>query len=193
MRPLQFFAVEVDMELKEIAALGGVGLLLTLIQISPIKIDPWTAIWKLIKKGLRAVGRAINSEVMEEVKAVRTDLTAEVQAVRADLSAEVTEVKTDLSSVKDTVAAVQTNVVEMGTANEEQAMINARARILRFGDELLHKVRHSKDHFDSVLKDAKTYENYCREHQNFENGVTEPTIQRIRDVYDACLESNDFL
>lgn len=181
------------MTLKEIAALGGVGLLLTIIQISPIKIDPWTALWKLVKKGLRVVGRSINSEVMEEVKAVRTDLTAEVQAVRADLSAEVTEVKTDLSSVKATVAAVQTNVVEMGTANEEQAMISARARILRFGDELLHKVRHSKDHFESVLRDARHYELYCQAHEHFENGVTEPTIKRIRDVYEACLETNDFL
>ena len=43
------------MTLKEILAGGGVGLvlLLSLVQISPIKFNPWTAI-------ARAIGKAIN-------------------------------------------------------------------------------------------------------------------------------------
>ncbi len=47
------------MTLSEILLAGGGGLavLLTLIQISPIKIDPWSAI-------ARALGRAINGEVL---------------------------------------------------------------------------------------------------------------------------------
>ena len=43
---------------------GGVALiLLTLIQIAPIKINPWSAIAK-------AIGRAINGELIHEVKTV---------------------------------------------------------------------------------------------------------------------------
>ena len=50
------------MTLKEIL-LGGGGtlfVLLTLIQLAPIKINPWSAMAK-------AFGRAINSEVLEKV------------------------------------------------------------------------------------------------------------------------------
>lgn len=57
------------MALKEIL-LGGGGVLLvllTLIQIAPLKINPWSAIAK-------AVGRAINSEVLDKVGKLEKDL-----------------------------------------------------------------------------------------------------------------------
>ena len=52
------------MTLKEILFGGGSALfvLLTLLQLAPIKINPWSAIAK-------AFGRAINSEVLESSKA----------------------------------------------------------------------------------------------------------------------------
>ena len=161
------------MELKEIVALGGggLGLLLTLIQVSPIKVNPWSFVWGLIKKGLRAIGRLINGEVMEEVRSMKVDMEA----------------------MKATVNNVQKEMTEMKEESQDTAMENIRARILRFGDEVLHKRRHTKDHFDSILRDAQKYEDYCKTHEHFENGVTEPTIRRIRDVYDTCLEENDFL
>ena len=48
---------------------GGVFVLLTLLQIAPIKINPWSAIAK-------TVGRAINAEVLkelDEMKSVQKD------------------------------------------------------------------------------------------------------------------------
>lgn len=54
------------MTIKEILTGGGVGLvlLLSLVQISPIKINPWTFI-------ARAIGKAINGEVIAETKATK--------------------------------------------------------------------------------------------------------------------------
>lgn len=46
---------------------GGLFILLTIIQISPIKIDPWT--WLA-----RKIGRAINGEVIDEVKTMRREI-----------------------------------------------------------------------------------------------------------------------
>ena len=57
------------MTLKEIL-LGGGGtlfVLLTLIQLAPIKINPWSAMAK-------AFGRAINSEVLEKVGRLESEL-----------------------------------------------------------------------------------------------------------------------
>ena len=54
------------MELKEILLNGGgaVLVLMTLVQIAPIKINPWSAIAKMI-------GRAINADVMSEIKEIK--------------------------------------------------------------------------------------------------------------------------
>lgn len=52
------------MELKTILGYSGgaLAILLTLIQITPIKINPWSAI-------ARAIGRAINGDVLESIQA----------------------------------------------------------------------------------------------------------------------------
>lgn len=117
----------------------------TLIQISPIKVNPWSWIAK-------AIGRAINAEVMQKMNKLEKDL----------------EKQKDYS--------------------EEQAAKGCRIRILRFGDEILHGVHHSKEHFDQILLDVTEYENYCREHPDFKNNVTVMTTSRIKATYQYCLE-----
>lgn len=59
------------MSLEEIL-LGGGGVLLaamTLIQVAPIKVNPWSAVAK-------AIGRAINGEVIAKVDQLERDLVA---------------------------------------------------------------------------------------------------------------------
>lgn len=55
--------------IKEIGLLsgGGILILMSLIQISPIKFNPWTWI-------ARKVGKAINGEVIDEVKTLRQEV-----------------------------------------------------------------------------------------------------------------------
>lgn len=66
------------MNIETIAShvLSGVGLgnltviffaIVSLIQISPIKIDPWSKLFKWI-------GKSINGEVMDEIKSIKDDL-----------------------------------------------------------------------------------------------------------------------
>ncbi len=54
------------MSVQEIVAGGGISLivLLTLVQITPIKINPWTAL-------TRALGNAINRDVLAEIAEVK--------------------------------------------------------------------------------------------------------------------------
>lgn len=67
------------MALKDVLLGGGSTLfvVLTLIQIAPIKINPWSAIAK-------AFGRAINSEVLEKVD----KLESELKGVRSGMAEE---------------------------------------------------------------------------------------------------------
>ena len=76
---------------------------------------------------------------------------------------------------------------------EERHVIDARLRIIRFGDELLHDVHHSKDYFDQILLDITAYEQYCTVHPEFKNNVTSMTAERIKEVYHDCLKEHSFL
>ena len=103
------------MSVNELVAGGGgvVLVLLTLIQIAPIEVNPWSAI-------AAAIGRAINREVIARME-----------------------------KLSDDVATIQRTM-------DERDAILCRSRILLFGDEILHEVRHSKEHFDQILLDIST-------------------------------------
>ena len=130
---------------------GGLFLIaaMTVLQIAPIKINPWSWVAKRI-------GKAINGDVISKVE----NLEKEMSTLRKDIT--------------------------------EQAVINCRVRILRFGDELLRDVHHSKDCFDQTLRDIDIYENYCRSHADFQNNVTIITVQHIKEIYNQLLSSGDF-
>ncbi len=141
-----------EIALREVITDSGIVLLLilTVIQIAPIKVNPWGWIAK-------KVGQAVNGELITKVD----KLEIEMQKITAEA--------------------------------QENTIINCRIRVLRFGDEILHGVEHSRNHFEQILRDIDQYEKYCHEHPAFENGVTDATIARIKDVYRHLLETNGFL
>lgn len=76
---------------------------------------------------------------------------------------------------------------------DEKAMHDRRNRILRFNDEILHKQRHSKEHFDQILIDISDYELYCDNHEDFKNNVANLAITNVKTTYAKCLAENSFL
>jgi len=93
----------------------------------------------------------------------------------------------------DKVDSLDTKVVEIEDAVKEQNAITCRVRILRFGDEITHGDKHSKESFDQVLADIDTYEKYCHDHPEFKNNKTVITTKKIKDNYAERIEKNDFL
>ena len=91
------------------------------------------------------------------------------------------------------VDALTKKVDDMEADISQDRAQTARSRILRFGDELRLKQKHSKDMFDSILIDVDTYEKYCAKHEDFSNNVTLATITIVKDVYQECLINNEFL
>lgn len=77
--------------------------------------------------------------------------------------------------------------------SEEREATTCRARIMRFGDEILQKRKHTKEHFDQILLDITFYEDYCDTHPKFRNSIAVATIANIRRVYDECLRDHTFL
>lgn len=95
--------------------------------------------------------------------------------------------------VLEKVEEMERELTKMRDANEEQVVINSRYRILRFGDEVLHDIKHSKDHFEQILLDISAYDRYCEKHEDFANNITKTTSQIILERYKKCLEENSFL
>lgn len=129
----------------------------TFVEVSKIKINPWSAL-------ARFIGRALNGDVIERMD-------------KLDGRMEQIEKRQDQSEAADKM----------------RDALSQRNRILRFGDELLHDKKHSKEHFDEILRDIDRYEKYCEEHREFENGTTVATNKHIKDTYRRLLESHDFL
>lgn len=143
------------MTLNDIALLignnGGVVAVLllvfmSLVEISPIKINPWS--W---------LGNQLNKGIISKLEKVEKD---------------VAEVKREVG---------------------ESSAVTSRYRILRFDDEILHEVKHSKEHFDQILLDIDVYERFCDDHPDFKNNLAVMAIKHIKEIYAKCSRENSFL
>ena len=128
---------------------GGLALLLTLIQIAPVKINPWSAL-------ARALGKAFNGEVISRLDGLEKSLDEHIKA----------------DAEKD--------------ADEH------RRRILRFNNELICEIPHTREEFLEALSDIDFYERYCREHKAYKNNRCSHAIANINRVYDDRLKLHDF-
>ena len=137
-------------------------MVLSLVEISPIKINPWSVLIKWIAKLLGIV-----------------------------------DLKTDMVQVRDRMDELEKKIDQMKISEKEKEQIKealaARRRILRFNDELLLKIKHSKEMFNDILKDITDYDNYCRTHPDFVNQRAVFAEQNVGKAYKKCMEENDFL
>ena len=110
------------------------------------------------------LGRAINSDVIKE-----------------------------LETVKQTQADTKKQLEEHINTNDKREADYCRARILRFNNELIRQIPHTKEEFVEILKDIDDYERYCKEHTDYANGRAVHAIANIGRVYDERLQKRDFL
>lgn len=131
--------------------------LMSLIEISPIKLNPLGFIAKMI-------GRALNKEMLDQIN----------------------DIKTEVKSMDQKIEKLDYRV-------DESNAIQARSRILRFGDEVSHGQNHSRDHFQQIFVDITNYDSFCTDHPDFKNNMTKITAKRIEDDYVERDKTNNFL
>lgn len=131
--------------------------LATVVEIAPIKLDPWSSLFK-------AIGKLLNKDTNDKLD----------------------------KQGKDLEMLHEQNKVIVETLERKDAE-DARNHILRFGDEIKNKVRHSEEYFNQILDDITKYEQYCETHKDFKNARTVATVQIINEVYQKCLKEKDFL
>ena len=129
---------------------GGLALLLTLIQIAPVKVNPWSFL-------ARALGKAFNGEVISRLDGLEKTLCDHIHT------------------------------------DEERNADEYRRRILRFNNELICEIPHTREEFLEVLSDIDGYEGYCKTHPDYKNNRCVHAIANISRVYDDRLKEHDFL
>lgn len=133
------------MNLKDIWAAWGpvmvtpaIIVLLSLVEIAPIKINPWSAIIGFLSKNLNA------------------DVTQRLEAMQQRLE------------------EMQKKLDEHVVTDDDREARSWRTQILRFNDELIHGVRHTKEHFDEMLDIVHDYEDYWPKAQKFPEWQVRP-------------------
>ena len=94
---------------------------------------------------------------------------------------------------KDKLEEIKQSLDAHCKADDERYIKQCRTRILRFNDEVIRNVRHTKEHFDDVLDDITEYTRYCKEHEDFKNEKAVMAIANVKRVYQFCEENDCFL
>ena len=150
---MTFFDIASFLENNSGLITAGVVLVLSLVEISPIKINPWSWLGGLINKPL--------IERMDKQEKSTAELMNEISQIRKEVN--------------------------------ENSATSARYRILRFDDELLHDIKHTKEHFDQILVDIDIYEKFCTRNPDFRNNLETMAISHVKNVYQRCITDNSFL
>ena len=95
--------------------------------------------------------------------------------------------------LKSEMKIIRVEFGEMKDAEELKEAKNSRRRILRFNDEIINHVRHSREYFDDILEDVNAYESFVRKNPDFQNGKCGLAIENIERVYRECMKDGSFL
>ena len=166
-------------EVVSIGDVTGVAFLfLSAVQISPIKINPWTWLAKWF-------GRAINSEVIKR----QDELEKKFDERQDEFEKKLDGVHEELEGKLDGVHKELDDLKEREEIKEADAMRN---RILRFADELRQHMRHSKEYFEQVLSEIDTYLAFCRANDDYPNSKADAAIKYTLECYEKVLKEDDF-
>lgn len=95
--------------------------------------------------------------------------------------------------LKSEMKKIRVEFGEMKDAEELKEVKNSRRRILRFNDEIINHIRHSREYFDDILEDVNAYESFVRKNPDYQNGKCTLAIENIERVYRECMKEGNFL
>lgn len=137
--------------IKDWVTFGGgfIVVLFTILQIAPIKLNPWDTI-------LGWLGDRLNSNLLKRIASVEKKLDQHIEE------------------------------------SKKKELADTRSDILKFANECMRGVKHTREQFDFIIARCDEYELHI-EKNNIRNGVIASAIKEIRRIYDQCIQENDFL
>lgn len=129
----------------------------------------------------------------EILKAIAAKIFNLRRVTNEELADSLTEIRKGFDNQQKDIDGLKASLEQMADAEGVKDAQAARRRILRFNDELLRNLDHSKEYFDDVLEDVKIYTDYCEQHKDFANGKTVMAKKNIEHCYEQCMEKHSFL
>lgn len=138
---------------------GGLFAFLTIIQISKIQFNPWSALGK-------AIGKALVPGVLEELKKENYFTSNESLAEME---------KNIKSDVNECIEVVESHIDSLRTDMEQKDLFGKadyyHDQILLSADKLKAGKIPSYERGKNLYEKIKWYENLCKEHPEYDNGV----------------------
>lgn len=110
-----------------------------------------------------------------------------------ELRNKIDEQAKQIEALNEQIVEVYTKLTEVKKEVNEDAAMSSRYRILRFEDEIRHKVLHTKEHYDQIIVDIDVYETFCKRNPDFRNNQAHTAISNIKRMYDIHNADNSFL
>lgn len=112
------------------------------------------------------------------------------------LVAAVTIIPTIINNRKKTdnkIDALAKQLADHIKEDEQNCIRQARTRILRFYDEECEGRKHSQNHWEDIIDDVDTYENYTANNPDFKNNRGAAAMGYIKESYRSHKEADTFL
>ena len=135
----------------------------TLVEIVPIKINPWSGI-------LKWIGKVVNAEDRKNI---------------ADISVKIDNMRENQTRIEETVA-------EMKHEIEEDKAKEKRWHILDFVNSCRHGRTHTREEWNHVISELADYETFT-ERKGIKNGVIEEDAKYLRKLFQQNNDTNNFL
>lgn len=104
--------------------------------------------------------------------------------------------KNIIEEIKETRKETKSLREEFDRFKKEQAFNEAtasRRRILRFNDEAVFGLKHTREHFDEIIADIDNYESFCNENPDYKNNKGKMAMNNIKNIYQKCIDDNTFV
>lgn len=135
----------------------------TLIEIVPIKINPWSGI-------LKWIGKVVNAEDRKNIE----------------------KINNKIDKMQEHQTSIENSVTEMKHEIEEDKAKEKRWHILDFVNSCRHGRTHTREEWNHVISELADYETFT-ERKGIKNGVIEEDAKYLRKLFQENNEKNNFL
>lgn len=152
--------------------------LMSLIQVAPIKINPWD-------KLLTAIGSLFNRNLSSRIDKMEDNLNSQIQEIRENYTA-------TSADFTNRMTIFEQKLDQHIKESDERDLRLRRESILDFASAVANGRNYTKEQYDQILKECDSYEMFC-EKKNFRNSVAMASIAIIQKTYEEHIMNNDFL
>lgn len=158
-------------------------------KITKIEINPlgWLIGW---------IGKNFTKDVRQDVADLKKDTEEKITALQSDL--DTFEKKTDknINEMKkgtaDNCKLLKKRLDNVEKSNDMQTVRQIRAHVLDFANSCMNKRKHTKNEFETIIKENTDYEALVKKYR-LKNDVYKEDYEFIMNCYHDCQKNGTFL